>query len=317
MIYRKLGRTGLMVSEVGFGGWAIGGEGWGHVSEEDSLAALARAHGLGVNFFDTADVYGHGHSEELIGLALGEVRERVLIATKASVDFTRGEPARHNYQPDYLREALERSLERLRTTYVDLYQLHNPPQKLARDDRVWEALAELRAEGKTRFFGISARTSNDALAYLRADREGGEPGKFGDTLQVAFNLLDQEAATKGVFEQAASQGWGVIVRSPLAAGLLSGKYSATHYFPPADWRSMWSPPKLAEYIGRVEELRQLANEGRSLTQAAIAFALSERAASTAIVGAKTPAQVEENVAAAAWVPLSGQDLRLARSRPDE
>jgi aryl-alcohol dehydrogenase-like predicted oxidoreductase len=313
MIYRRLGRTGLMVSEAGFGGWPIGGQGWGDVRDEESLAALQKAFELGVNFFDTADVYGHGHSEELIGQALGEVRDRVLIGTKAGADFTQGEPARHNYRPAYIREALERSLERLRTSYVDVYQLHNPPQKLAKEDAVWETLAGLRQSGAVRHFGVSARTANDALAYLRAERACGEPGRFGDTLQVAYNMIEQEAATKGVFVEAVRQDWGVIARVPLASGLLAGKYEAGHYFPPSDWRSMWSPATLAEKVRRVEELRFLARPGRSLAQTALAFVLSEPAVSTVISGAKTAAQVAENAAASKLAPLSDEELRAAKS----
>jgi aryl-alcohol dehydrogenase-like predicted oxidoreductase len=311
MIYRRLGRTGLMVSEAGFGGWAIGG-GWGDLRDEEALAALRCAYDLGVNFFDTADVYGHGHSEELLGVALTDVRDRVLIATKAGVDFTRGEPTRHNYQPTYLREALDSSLERLRTTYVDVFHLHNPPQKLARDDSVWDALADLRASGKIRFFGVSVKSANDALAYLRAERDSGQPGRFGDTLQVAYNLLDQEAAARGVFVEAVRQDWGVIARVPLASGLLAGKYGAGHYFPPSDWRSMWSPGRLAESTRRVETLRFLATPDRSLAQTAIAFVLSEPAVSTVISGARSPAQVEENTTASELAPLSDEALREAK-----
>jgi aryl-alcohol dehydrogenase-like predicted oxidoreductase len=312
MIYRRLGRTGLMVSEAGFGGWAIGGEGWGDVRDEESLATLQKAYEIGINFFDTADVYGHGHSEELIGRALGEVRENVLIATKAGVNFTRGEPARHNYEPGYIREAVERSLERLRTSYIDVYQLHNPPQKLAKVDAVWKTLADLRAQKKIRYFGISAKTANDARAYLRFERESGEPGRFGDTLQVAYNMIDQEAADKGAFVQAFRQDWGVISRVPLASGLLAGKYGPEHYFPPSDWRSMWSPKRLRSSVERVEALRFLAKESHSLAQSAIAFVLSEPAVSTVISGAKTIAQVEENAAASEIAPLPEENLREAK-----
>ncbi|HUF53407.1 MAG TPA: aldo/keto reductase [Dehalococcoidia bacterium] len=318
MIYRRLGRTEMMISEAGFGGWAIGGEGWGDVRDEDSLAAVQGAYELGVNFFDTADVYGHGHSEELLGQALGEFRDRVLIATKVGVDFTKGEPARHSYDPAYILEAVERSLERLRTTYIDLYQLHNPPQKLTKNDALWETLADLRARKKIRFYGISAKTANDALAYLRFERESGEKGRFGDTLQVAYNMIDQEAADKGVFVEAFRQDWGVIARVPLASGLLAGKYAPDHYFPPSDWRSMWSPKRVRESVERVQALRFLSREGRprgpqgSMAQTAIAFVLSEPAVSTVISGAKTIAQIEETVAASEMAPLPEEDLREAK-----
>jgi aryl-alcohol dehydrogenase-like predicted oxidoreductase len=310
MIYRRLGRTGLMVSEIGFGGLAIGGVRWGDVRDEESLAALQRAFDLGVNFFDTADIYGRGHSEELIAQALGEVRSEVLIATKGGLTaHSSALFSRPDYSSGYLRSAIDRSLERLRTDYIDLYQLHNPPQKLAKEDEPWDELAALQREGKIRYFGVSVRTPNDALAYLRADAEA--PGRCGDTLQVAYNLLDQEAAHKGVFVQAHRQDMGVIARVPLASGLLTGKYSADHYFPPEDFRADWPRERLAETVQRVDDLRFLVREDRSMAQTAIAFVLSQEAVSTVITGAKTAAQVEENAAASAFAPLAEADLRAA------
>ncbi len=314
MHYRRLGRTGLMVSEIGFGGWPIGGQMWGSVEDEDSLAALQRAFDLGVNFYDTADVYGHGHSEELIGQAFATVRANVLIATKAGFDFYRGEPAKSNWAPDYIRSAIEKSLARLRTDYIDLYQLHNPPQKLAKDEAVWETLADLRAQGKIRFYGVSARTTNDARAYLRAaDAEGAPSRRLGDTLQVAYNLLDQEAAMKDVFVEAYRQDWGLISRVPLASGVLSGKYDAGHHWPPTDFRAAWSRERLAETVRRVEALRFLVKPPvETMAQAAIGFVLSQEAVSTIITGAKTAEQVDDNARASEVAPLPVDDLRAAQ-----
>lgn len=301
-----------MVSEVGFGGLPIGGLRWGDVRDEESLAALRRAYELGVNFFDTADVYGRGHSEELIGQALGDVRHQVLIATKAGIDFYRGEPTRNNFDPQYIRVAIERSLERLRADYIDLFQLHNPPQKLAKETGIWETLRELQREGKIRYFGVSCRTANDARAYMRAAEAHDDPHHFGDTLQLAYNLLDQEAAQKDVFVEAHRHDWGVISRVPLASGALSGRYTATHSFPANDFRSDWSSARLAETARRVDALRFLETPARSLAQAAIAFCLSQPAISTVITGAKTQPQVEENASASQLAPLSPEDLaRLA------
>lgn len=315
MHYRRLGRTGMMVSEIGFGGWPIGGLRWGSVEDEDSLRALQRAFDFGINFFDTADVYGHGHSEELIGQAFASRRPNVVIATKIGVDFYEGEPAKQNFSPAYVRSALERSLKRLRTDYVDVLQLHNPPQKLLRDDRLWETLSDLRSTGKVRFYGVSARTVNDALAYLKAADAGEEhTRRFGDTLQVAFNLLDQDAAAKGVFVEAYRQDWGIIARVPLASGMLTGKYAGDHYFTPDDFRAMWSPGRLRETAKRVEALRFLVQPPvESMTQAALAFVLSQEAVSTVITGAKTEAQVEENALAPELAPLPADDLRRAQA----
>lgn len=305
----------MMVSEIGFGTSPIGGQIWGDVDEADSVAALRRAFDLGVNLFDTADLYGHGRSEELIAGALGDVRPNVVIVTKGGQDFRlRGPHARPNFDPEYIRDALDASLTRLRTDYVDVYLLHNPQQRVSKDERVWELLAGLNAAGKIRYFGVSARTVNDARFYLRtAHGENDEHSRrFGDVVQVAYNMLDQEAATKGVFVEAARQDWGVISRVPLASGMLSGNYAAGHYFPPNDFRGDWSPQRFAETVRRVEALRFLARDDRSLVQSALAFALSQEATSTVIAGAKNPAQVEENVVASEFAPLADDDLRAAQ-----
>lgn len=305
----------MMVSEVGFGTSPIGGMIWGDVDDADSIAAIRRAFDLGVNFFDTADVYGHGRSEELIAHALEGKRPNVVIATKGGLDFRRiGAHARSNFDPRYIRAALDASLERLRTDYVDIYLLHNPPQKLSKEESIWDLLAELNATGKVRFYGVSSRTANDARFYLRtAHGENDEHSRrFGDVVQVAYSMLDQEAVTKGVFVEAARQDWGVISRVPLASGMLSGRYSAGHYFPPNDFRGDWSPERFAENLRRVESLRFLAREDRTLVQTALAFALSQEATSSVIAGAKNAVQVEENVAASDFAPLPDEDLRAAQ-----
>jgi aryl-alcohol dehydrogenase-like predicted oxidoreductase len=172
----------------------------------------------------------------------------------------------------------------------------------------------LRDEGKIRFYGVSARTANDARAYLRAAEPEGEPTRrLGDTLQVAYNLLDQEAAQKDVFVEAYRQDWGVISRVPLASGVLSGKYEAGHYWPPTDFRAAWSRDRLAETVRKVEALRFLVQPPvETMAQAAVAFVLSQEAVSTVITGAKTAEQVEDNVRASEATPLPADDLRAAQ-----
>lgn len=315
MRYRRLGRTEMMVSEVGFGTSPIGGMIWGSVNEDESIVALRRAYELGINFFDTADVYGHGRSEELLAEAFASVRPNIVITTKGGLDFRmRSGHARPNFDPGYLRDALDASLARLQTDYVDVYLLHNPQQKVAKDDRVWALLDDLKRAGKVRFYGVSARTASDARYYLQtAHSENDEHSRrYGDVIQVAYNMLDQEAALKDVFVGAARQDWGVVSRVPLASGMLSGKYEAGHYFPSNDFRGDWSPARYAESVRRVEALRFLAGDNRSLAQTAIAFALSQEAVSTVIAGAKNPAQVEENAAATEFAPLPDEDLRAAQ-----
>jgi aryl-alcohol dehydrogenase-like predicted oxidoreductase len=175
-------------------------------------------------------------------------------------------------------------------------------------------MADLCAEGKIRFYGVSARTTNDARAYLRAADSDDQPShRFGDTLQVAYNLLDQEAALKDVFVEAYRQDWGLISRVPLASGVLSGKYDAAHYWPPTDFRAAWSRERLQETVRRVEALRFLVKPPvGTMAQAAIAFVLSQEAVSTAITGAKTVAHVEDNVRASDSAPLLADDLRVAQ-----
>ena len=311
MHYRRLGRTELMVSEIGFGTLAIGGFRWGDVTDEDSLVALRSSYELGVNFYDTADIYGHGHSERLLARAFGEMRDRVIIATKGGFDFTRGALTRPNFAPEYIQSAVEASLSRLETDSIDLYLLHNPPQKLAKEPGIWETLADLRREGKIRCYGVSAHTANDARAFLRAAEVSEDPRRFGDVVQVAYNLIDQEAAAKDVFVEAHRQDWGVISRVPLASGMLTGKYSAEHYFPQDDWRAGWSRSRVAETARKVEVVRFLEDESRTLAQASLAFCLSQPAISTVIVGAKTAEQAEANASASAIAPLPEDEQRSA------
>ena len=314
MRYRRLGRTEMMVSEVGFGTSPLGGMWWGEVEDDVSVAAIRRSFDLGVNFFDTADLYGHGRSEELIARALAGKRPNVVIATKVGIDFRLPHRTSSNFVPAYVRQALEASLSRLKTDYVDLYQLHNPPQELAKDERIWSLLTDLKAEGKIRFFGISARTVNDAVRYLKlADAEDEHSQRYGDTVQVAYNMLDQEAATRGVFVDAARQDWGVITRVPLASGMLAGKYAGDHDFPPGDFRGDWSHARLSETVRRVESLRAVSGPLKgTMAQTAIAFALSQETASTVISGAKDSGQAEENAAASEFAPLGQNDLRAAQ-----
>jgi aryl-alcohol dehydrogenase-like predicted oxidoreductase len=268
---RTLGRTGLVVSEIGFGAWAIGGEAYGPTDDATSLAALRRAVERGVTFFDTADVYGKGRSEELVGKAVG--RENVVLATKVGWDWS-GSERQQNFTPEFIRRACEASLRRLGR--IDLYQLHNPPPAAMRE--AVAVLRELQREGKVRFVGASLRTPADAAAAIEAGV---------DTIQVVHNYLEP-APIKGMDV-------GVIAREPLARGLLTGKFSASATFPASDVRSNWKD--WARRIAQVDEFRALVRPDLPLARAALKFVLAQKAVSVAIPGAKTPAQVDENAAA--------------------
>lgn len=286
--FRILGKTGLSVFEIGFGSWAIGGNrsGWGYGPTDDrmSLPAIDAALNLGCNFFDTADSYGHGHSEVLLGQALKSRRSEVIIATKVGFDFYH-EPVKPNFHPAYIRFALHQSLRRLRTDYIDVYQLHNPPPEVLYRSEVLETLDALRTQGKVRWIGVSAATSHDGIAAVYAG--------WPETIQVTYNMLAPEAETT-LFPLAVSQQIGVIAREPLANGFLSGKYGIHSRFPPGDIRSLWDIETLARITDQVERIKPYRRPGETLAQLALRFVLESSAVSVVIVGCKTVDQVKEN-----------------------
>lgn len=298
---RCLGRTGLRVSEIGLGGWPMGGRSYGPVRDADSLEALETAWDSGVNFFDTADVYGEGHGEELLGGFLKKkLRDRAVVATKGGWDFYQG-AHKKNFGRDYLRSACEKSLKRLSVETIDLYQLHNPPLKALREEGALDILEILKREGKIRFIGVSVHTEAEALAALEDSRI--------HAIQVAFNLLDQRMAGN-FFSMAGEKNAGVIVREPLASGILSGNYLPSHEFSKDDHRRRWLPEKRKADWQKVECLRKtLSNKKIALAQAALEFSLASDAVSTVIPGAKTRAQVLENVQASLRPRMDREDIK--------
>jgi len=306
MKHRILGRTGLSLSELGFGGWAIGGNAhgnsYGPTDDNVSIAAVQRAVGLGCNFFDTADVYGWGHSEEILGEALEGHRDEVFIATKVGGDFYHG-GVRMNFDPGYLAFALERSLKRLRTDHVDLYQLHNPPAEMMGDPETYESLDALKKENKVLHYGVSIHEPFEGLLCL----EAGKP----ETLQVPFSIFRQEWIGE-LFAEARKAGVGLIAREPLGNGFLAGKIAPSARFPPGDIRHHWPPQMVAARSAVAERLSFLKRDGRTLAQAALQFVLSFPEVSTTIPGCKTPAQVEENLGTAHAPPLSNEEIAGVR-----
>src|SRR5256885_2275678 len=302
MRYRTLGKTGFKVSEVGFGGWPIGGNAFGNsygpTEDKQSLAAIGRALELGCNFFDTADVYGHGHSEELLGQALAERRSEVIIATKVGGDFYHGAP-RMNFNSDYLEFALGKSCERLGADYIDLYQLHNPPIQLVKDGRVFKTLEKLKAAGKIRHYGISIHDPHEGLLAMR-DRELG-------AIQVAFNLLRQEAKNQ-LFREATRNNVGIIAREPLANGFLAGKLKAESAFLQGDIRHNFPSDYISQLTLAADKLRFLESNTRTLAQASIRFVLDQKDVSTIIPGMKTREQVEEDLVSSESPPLTYEEL---------
>jgi aryl-alcohol dehydrogenase-like predicted oxidoreductase len=314
MEYRCLGRTGIVVSEIGFGAWGIGGRTVGFTSYGDtddtcSLAALERAVECGITFFDTSSAYGNGHSEELIGLALGKSRDRVVVATKAGYDSW-------DQPPDFSAAAViasaERSLARLRAGYIDLFQLHNAPLEALQTDALQNALSRLIAAGKIRSWGVSAKSPAEAVDALRLCD--------APVVQANFNMMDIRAFTSGLFEEVVERRAGFIARTPLCFGFLSGRIGHDTKFLPGDHRLGWPRAQLENWIdGAAEILTAVsATPGRLAVHSALRFCLSFPAVSSVIPGILSVEEVEENAMASALGPLPGPAieavLAINRSR---
>jgi aryl-alcohol dehydrogenase-like predicted oxidoreductase len=316
MRYRSLGKSGLTVSEIGFGAWGIGGRTAGETSYGDtddrrSHAALNRALDLGITFFDTANVYGDGHSETLIGAVFARKRDRVIIATKAGL--TRfGDPP--DFSPAALQRSLAGSLQRLKSDYVDLFQLHNPPADLfRRSPESYAALEAMQREGKVRAIGVSVKTPADGLSILESHAVA--------AVQVNLNMLDVRAIEAGLLTTAAKAGTGIIARTPLCFGFLSGAITAGTQFPPGDHRRAWARTQIERWIAGAESMHAAAAApaGQSRSQAALRFCLSFPAVSSVIPGILSPEEAAQNAAASGFGPLpdAARDRIVALNREIE
>ncbi len=310
MQYTQLGKRGPMVSTIGFGAWAIGGMNWGKTDDEVSRRALNEALDQGVTLIDTADVYGFGHSEELIAQVIKHRgKGNVIIATKAGNDFyfaTEEDdqgygPIRQNYEKDYIIYAAEQSLKRLGVEALDILQLHSPDLDKLERDEPWLALEQLKRDGKILHAGLSIQSFKETeqahLLDLHHD--------ILDSIQVRYNLLEREAE-KVLFPKAMQYGIGVIVRIPLLFGLLTGKFDRNTKFTGDDHRKMnLSPEKLEKYLTQLEKMKSLFEHypDQTMAQVSLRFCLSHPACHTAIPGAKTPQQVRDNCAASDLGPI--------------
>jgi aryl-alcohol dehydrogenase-like predicted oxidoreductase len=303
MNYRKLGGTNITVSEIGFGTWGIGGAtgdgatSYGATDDAESLRALRRALELGITFYDTADIYGYGHSEALLGKAFAKERDKVVIASKAG--FLKHN-APHDISPKRLRECLEGSLRRLGTDYVDVYFLHSPPLELVeKTPGVIEGLHRMKAERKIRALGFSVKGPEDGFVAIE---------KYGfDVVEANFNMIDQRALECGLFAAAEKHGAGIIARTPFAFGFLTGAITDLH-FGVDDHRSNWPEAQLKLWAS-TPALFAPVNSGkqRTLSQLALSFCLSFPAVSAVIPGILHPAEAEENAAASSLPPLTPEE----------
>jgi len=296
MEYRRFGSTDLKVSVVGFGGWGIGGPamvgttpiGWGDVDDSISKQALIRAKEIGINFFDTADFYGLGHSEELIGEVFGKSSE-ILIATKVGHRATDEKTITLDYSKKHIVQACEASLGRLRRDAIDYYQLHSARLAHLEQGECIEAMEQLKKEGKIRYWGLSLNTFHPTIEseYLM-DRN------LGDGFQLVFNIINQRA--KSVITKSAAAGYGIIARMPLQFGLLTGKISAETTFSHRDHRSFRLNREIIEksLTGLVDVWEIAKNRNISKTTIAMSFCAHTPGISTIIPGIKTPQQAEMN-----------------------
>jgi len=301
MEMRKLGSAGPPVSAIGFGAWAMGGRGWGEVDDKETIAAVQRSIELGGTFVDTAEVYGDGHSEELIGRALQGRRDEVFLATKVGgFDLSR----RH------IMEAIDNSLRRLQTDYVDLYQLHWPDEKTPVEDSM-RAMDDLVTAGKARYVGVS---NFDAPLLRRCLSV-----RHVDSLQPVYSMLDRDIERE-ILPFCQQHGIGVVVYSPMAKGLLTGKYAPDATFPAGDVRAddpLFQGTRFHRNLELVERLRGVAQaHGVTVAQVALNWTLQHPAVTVAIAGAKRPAQVEENVGGQGW-QFSPDEVRRIQTWLDE
>jgi len=306
MKYREVGRTGWQISEISFGAWAIGGA-WGDVDDRESLAALHRAVDLGVNFFDTADVYGDGRSERLLAQLRRERSEEIIIATKAGRRLDPHVAA--GYNRENLSGFIERSLQNLDTDALDLVQLHCPPTEVYYRPELFGMLDDFVQQGKIRFYGVSVENVEQGLKAIEY------PGV--QTVQIIFNMFRQRPAEL-FFGEAKRRKVGILARVPLASGLLTGKLTAQSEFAADDHRAFnrhgeefdrgetFSGVDYETGLQAVEELRSLMPAGMTMAQFALRWILMFDAVSCAIPGARRAAQAEDNARASDF-PLLTED----------
>ena len=291
MKYRQLGNTGIEISEIGFGAWGIGGtpkdaRAYGPTDDKISQQALKKALDLGVTFYDTSPLYGYGHSEELIGVTFKDVREDIVISSKVGFVNFKG---KKNFSPEYIQDSLESSLRRLQTDYIDVFQLHDPPvELLQQDNHIVECLESLKSNGKIRVIGISTKSPEESLIAI-------EQFNF-KSVQVNFNLVDQRALESGLYKKCEEYGVGIIGRTPLCFGFLTGQYGVKDKYDDSDHRGLWPPEQIDRWANAYKLFadKLIEEEEQTNAQIALRFCLSYPVISTTIPGMLTEEHVAEN-----------------------
>ncbi len=307
MNYRELGNTGIKISEVSFGTWAIGGA-WGKTSDTEALRSLEFAMDQGVNFFDTADVYGDGHSEELLAKATKGKEDKIHIATKFCRQGDIFDPK--NYSYEQVSKYCENSLRRLNREAIDLYQIHCPATEILRDGSVFEVLDRLQREGKIRHYGVSVETVEEGLICLENPNV--------KSLQIIFNMFRQKPLEELIHE-AYKKGVGLLVRLPLASGLLTGKFTADHVFEEDDHRRFnengeafnvgetFAGLGFRKGVELADQLKWIATGRNSMASAALRWILDQREITCIIPGFKNVKQVQNNLSALEEKPFTKEE----------
>ncbi|MDC3424405.1 aldo/keto reductase [Aquibacillus sp. 3ASR75-11] len=318
MRYRQLGNTDMKVSELSFGTWAIGGA-WGKTDDQESLRALDRAMDEGVNFFDTADVYGDGHSEELLAKATKGKEDKIHIATKFCRAGDIHDP--ETYSMESVSNYCENSLKRLNREQIDLFQIHCPPFEILKNGQVFEVLDRLKEQGKIRYYGVSVETVEEGLFSLEQPNVS--------TLQIIFNIFRQKALDS-LLPKAKDQGVGILARVPLASGLLTGKFNTNSTFESDDHRQFnrngeafnvgetFAGLPFEKGVELSRELEWISQERGNMTRAALKWILEHDAISCVIPGFKNVKQVEDNLKALEVKDFSKEELdRIAAFYQEE
>jgi aryl-alcohol dehydrogenase-like predicted oxidoreductase len=306
MEYRELGNSGILVSEIGFGAWGIGG--WGERDDAEAVRAIRRAYEMGVTFYDSALGYGNGHSENLIGQTFKDERSKVVIASKIPPKTFKwpvkpGVPLESTFPKNWIIECTEQSLKNLGSDYLDVQQLHAWTDEYTYQEEWLEAFHSLKKAGKVRAFGVSVNDW-DPYGGVNLARSG-----LVDSIQVIYNIFEQRPAKK-LFPAALEGYTGIIVRVPFEEGLLTGKLVPGYQFAKGDWRADWlTSDRLETAAPRIEALKQfLTPDTPSLAILALKFTLSHPAVSTVIPGMRRVANVEANVSASDGKPLDAATL---------
>jgi aryl-alcohol dehydrogenase-like predicted oxidoreductase len=305
MEYRQLGKSDLNVSSIGYGAWGIGGKPfWNTEGEEISIRSIEKAIDLGVNFYDTAPVYGFGYSEELLGKALQSKRKDVIIATKCGMVWEKEElkAIRKRATRESILEEIDMSLKRLRTDYIDLYQVHWPDESTPIEETM-NTLLQIQKEGKIRYIGVS----NYSVDQMK------ESLKYGQivSLQPMYSMLERDVE-KDRLPFCIDNNVGIICYSPLASGVLTGKYDENTRF--QDWRGQgiignFTGDVFVSHIKKVKQIEKIAQKhDKTVAQLAINWLLHQKGVTTAIVGVKNPDHVEQNIDAVGW-EIPNNDLK--------